>query len=326
MNTIRVVLNGVGGVACQLIRHLTPGGTIRVVGAADVAPEKIGKDIGEIAGCGPMGITVKSSLEEVCETTEADIAINLASSAEADETFRQMQTAIQHGMNVIVANSATFDLFHGEEALAAEIDALCKEHGVTYIGIGNTQSVERLLLLITEGVADIQRITFTHWADVSAFSEISNANQLGISLTQEEYRHRLETGRAAPLVKWRKDLIIAAAKRFSWTLDHVDYERQLLTDERGIIYGNISHLVGWVNGKDVIEMNWNFLLDPNQEYYDRVTVEGTPAVDCKAKFSLDRGKTATYAMIANAIPAVVAAPAGYMSSFDLPICAYQSVT
>lgn len=324
MSQIKVIINGLGGIGCRMLRSIVKREHFSVVGCVDVLPEKVGKDAGLVAGIEPLGIIVSDSLERLCQNTTADIVVNLASSAEADETFRQMLPAIRSGMNVIVANSATFDLWNGEEELAKEIDAECKKYGVSYLGIGNTQSIERILLMMTESVEDIKYISFTHWADVSDFSPISNANQLGISLKREEYESRLRDGRAPALVKWREDLVWSIAAHLGWSLTRVEHDRELETDNQGIIHTNTSRLCGYEQDQLRIKMDWVFLLDHEHNYYEQIKIEGIPCTDCKIVFSPDRGKTATANLLTNALPYAVSANPGYISTFDIPICVQSS--
>ena len=231
-----------------------------------------------------------------------------------------MLPAIENGMNVLVANSATFDLWNGESELAEKINAKCCEHGVSYLGMGNTQSLERMIAMMAESVEDIKQLSFTHWADVSAFSAVSNANQLGISLPKDEYETRLREGRAPALVKWREDFVYALAARLGWKLDRVDYARELKTDGKGIIYANLSKLRCYVNEELRISMDWVFILDEKHDYYERIQIDGTPGVDTTIHFTPDRGKTATSNIMVNALPYLVQAAPGYISSFDVPIC------
>jgi len=319
MDKIKIIINGMGGVGCRMLRSICARPGMEIVGALDIDPSKIGLDAGSVAGTAPIGVPVTSDLAALCDTVKADVIVNLASSAEADMTFRQMVPAIERGMNVLVANSATFDLWHGEAALAEEIDRMCHKYGVSYMGIGNTQSIERMILLMTESVETIQSLKFTHWADVSEFSPVSNANQLGISLKREEYEERLRNGTAPALVKWREDLVWSIAAHLGWKLSSVKYDRELETDDKGVISANLSKLRGYEGDRLRIAMDWVFILDEDHNYYERIKIDGEPGVDSMIYFTPDRGKTATSNILVNAIPFIVQAQPGYVSTFDAPI-------
>lgn len=318
MNEVKVIINGIGGVGSGIVRVLSKRKGVKIAAAIDIDPEKIGKDAGTVAGIEPIGVIIEPDLRTACEREKADVAINVASSAEANVTFEQMIPAIDNGINVIVANSATVCLRQGEEELAERVDAYCKEHGVSYLGMGNTQTTQRLILALAEGCSDIKRIKFTHFADVHAFSPESNANQLGITLDYDEYQRRIAAGKPA-LVKWRSDVCYGIAHKMGWKLDRVDMEKELKVDDNNVIYANISSFKGYVGDDAKIIMDWVFILDPEKKYYDRVEIDGTPYVDSINNFSPDRGKASTFSSICNALPVAIKSAPGYIPTYDLDI-------
>lgn len=324
MDNIGVIIYGMGGVGCSLLRSINTSRNIVVTGAVDVLQSKVGKDAGCLAGIEAIGVSVTDSLEKACESSHADVVINAASSAEAEDTFKQMLPAIQCSKNVLVANSATFDLWNGEIALANRIDEECKKYGVSYAGIGNTQAIERTIMLMTEGTESIESLRFTHWADVSEFSAISNANQLGISLDKHEYEIGLVSGQYPALVKWREDLVRSIAYHAGLNISKIDYDRELKCDQNGKIFANISHLKGYEDNVARIYMDWIFVLDPEHKYYDKIEIKGTPSTDCTIMFTPDRGKIATSSVLMKAIPYIVSAKPGYISTFDMPILMNKS--
>lgn len=316
MDEVKVIINGIGGVGSGIVRVLSKRKGVKIAAAIDIDPEKIGKDAGVVAGIDPIGVIIEPDLRTACEREKADVAINVASSAEANVTFEQMIPAIDNGINVIVANSATVCLRQGEEKLAERVDAYCKEHGVSYLGMGNTQTTQRLILALAEGCSDIKSIKFTHFADVHAFSPESNANQLGITLNYDEYQRRIASGKPA-LVKWRSDVCYGIAHKMGWKLDRVDMEKELKVDDNNMIYANVSSFKGYVGDEAKIIMDWVFILDPERKYYDRVEIDGTPHVDSINNFSPDRGKASTFSSICNALPVVIKAAPGYVPTYDV---------
>lgn len=322
MEEVKVIVNGIGNIGSGIVSVLSKRKGVKIVAAIDIDPEKVGKDAGVVAGIAPIGVVIENDLRTACAREKADVAINVASSAEASTTFEQMIPAIENGINVIVANSATVCLRQGEEELAERVDAFCKQHGVSYLGMGNTQTTQRLILALAEGASDIRSIKFTHHADVSAFSMESNANQLGISLTKEEYARRIANGKPA-LVKWRSDVCYGIASKMGWKLDRVDMEKDLITDENGVITTNVSSFKGYVGDEAKIIMDWVFLLDPEGKYYDRVEIDGDPYIDSVNNFSPNRGKASTYSSICNALPTVMKAAPGYVNTYDVEMVTPQ---
>ena len=82
---IRVVQFGTGKMAVYTMRYVFEKGA-EVVGAIDVNPAVIGKDIGELMGVENKGVTVTSidNAEEMLKTVKPDIAIVTTMSLIAD--------------------------------------------------------------------------------------------------------------------------------------------------------------------------------------------------------------------------------------------------
>lgn len=318
MREIKVIIHGLGGVGYHVVQILSKRKGIKIVGAIARSPHKVGQDAGILAGIEPIGVLVETNLREACQREKPDVVIGLASAGTANETFNNMLPAIECGANVIEANTVITCLRQGEEDLAERVDELCKNYNVSYMGMGNTQTTERIIFALAEGVANIKKIKFTHFADVHTFAPESNANRLGITLPIEEYRKRFSDDKPAK-DKWRYDVCYGIAAKFGWKLDRVDFERRIETDENDIVTANTSSLTGYVGDEAKIIMDWVFILDPERKYYDRVEIDGTPYTDSVNYFSPDRGMVGTAASICNCIPYIVKAKPGYVSSYDIDV-------
>lgn len=318
-SAIKVVILGIGSVGSGIVQTLQNRKGIEIVGAIDVAPEKVGKDVGILTGGSEIGVIVRDDLEAFCADTKADVIINTASPANIQDTYKQLLPAIQHGMNAIVASAETCNLEFTDKEIAEEIDKLCKDNGVSYIGRGATQTEERFIISMTEGSTDVKNISFTHFADVQAFSDESNAAEWGITLQEEDYYKGVEAG----TVKSKEELkasIPYVADAFGWEIDDVTLDKNPLVNETGRVYGLKATVRGFQKGEQKLEMNYVMVEDPERKYYDHLKVEGTPMIDCMCNYTPDRGMASTIGSIVNAIPFIVDASAGYHNTLTSPAC------
>ena len=172
---------------------------------------------------------------------------------------------------------------------------------------------------MTEGSTDVKNISFTHFADVQAFSDESNAAEWGITLQEEDYYKGVEAG----TVKSKEELkasIPYVADAFGWEIDDVTLDKNPLVNETGRVYGLKATVRGFQKGEQKLEMNYVMVEDPERKYYDHLKVEGTPMIDCMCNYTPDRGMASTIGSIVNAIPFIVDASAGYHNTLTSPAC------
>lgn len=318
MKNIRVIVSGCGGVGSNLVRLLSKKKGIEIVGVLDIAPDKVGKDAGVVAGIAPIGVSITSDALALYEQG-ADVVICTSAPTSERATFELMKPALMKEINVIVANMGTCNLWHTHLELAHEVDEVCKAHGVSYFGIGATQIQDRFILLNTEGCSKVDKITFTHFADIHAFRPESFRVEWGVTLTEDEFYEGLENG-TIEKHDYFANGITYIADRLGWTIDRVISKQEPMVGDDKIVYGTHFTFVGYEGEQARIETNWVFLLDEERRYYDRVTIEGTPYIDSMNTFSPDRGMVSTFAALTNAIPFVIKSAPGYVNTLDLPAC------
>jgi len=85
----------------------------------------------------------------------------------------------------------------------------------------------------------------------------------------------------------------------------------------GRVAGLKQRAKGIMNGKEVILLDFQAYIGAEEEY-DAITIEGTPPVRQKIQPCV-HGDLGTVAMVVNAIPKVIKAPAGLLTMKDLPV-------
>ena len=133
---IKAVQYGVGKMSIYTMRYMLEKG-IEIVGAIDVNPQVIGKDIGEILGKEKMGIKVTDvkNAKEMLENTKPDICIITTRSliAELEEPY---MLCAELGINAISTCEEAFYPQNSNPTLTEKIDKLAKENNCTITGTG----------------------------------------------------------------------------------------------------------------------------------------------------------------------------------------------
>jgi secondary-alkyl amine dehydrogenase [NAD(P)+] len=131
---VRAVLYGVGAMGSIMARLMLEKG-VEIVGAVARSPEKIGRDLGEVAGLGrATGVMVEGDARRSLGTG-AEIAVVSVSSYLS--TMRDhFALCLEHGVNVVTIEEETVWPWGTAPELAAELDRIAKDNDVTLAASG----------------------------------------------------------------------------------------------------------------------------------------------------------------------------------------------
>ena len=133
---IRVVQYGVGKMSVYTMRYVYEKGG-EIVGAIDINPNVIGKDIGEVIGSENKNVIVSSvsDARKVLEKTKPDICIVTTMSLLADVEDALMLCA-ELGINAITTCEEAFYPANSNPVLTNKINELAKKNNCTISGSG----------------------------------------------------------------------------------------------------------------------------------------------------------------------------------------------
>ena len=133
---VRVVQFGTGKMAVYTMRYVLEKGG-EVVGAIDINPNVIGKDIGTIMGKSEMGVKVTAleNAEETIRTLKPDIAIVTTMSLIADVEEALMLCA-ELGVNAITTCEEAFFPGNSNPILTHRLDEMARKNNCTITGSG----------------------------------------------------------------------------------------------------------------------------------------------------------------------------------------------
>ena len=184
---IKAVQYGVGKMSLYTMRYMLEKG-IEIVGAVDVNPEVIGKDIGEILGKEKMGVVVVSAenAEEMMQTTKPNICIITTRSliAELEEPY---MLCAKLGINAISTCEEAFYPQNSNPTLTNKIDELAKANNCTITGTGYQDIYwGQLISSIAGSTQKITKIKGSSSYNVEDYG-IALAEAHGAGLTLEDF-------------------------------------------------------------------------------------------------------------------------------------------
>ena len=132
----RAVQYGCGPIGCSVARLAAQRADIELVGAIDIDPDKVGRDLGEVIGLDRrLGVTVSDDAAAVLAQARPDVVF-LTTGSSLKKIFGQLTEIVKAGANVVSTAEELAFPWRKEPELSAEIDRLAREHGVTVLATG----------------------------------------------------------------------------------------------------------------------------------------------------------------------------------------------
>ena len=223
---VKVVQYGVGKMSVYSMRYVYEKGG-EIVGAIDVNPDVIGKDIGEIIGTEEKGVKVVSiaDAEKMLIETKPDIAIITTMSLIKDVEESLMLCA-KLGINAITTCEEAFYPMNSNPEVTKKIDEMAKQMGCTITGSGYQDIYwGQLISSIASSTHTIKKIKGSSSYNVEDYG-IALAKAHGAGLTLEEF-----------------DKQVASVDKIS------DQERQNLINKGEYLPSYMWNVNGWLCAK-----------------------------------------------------------------------------
>lgn len=329
---IRVVLVGLGPIGVAVARQLVSRKGFRLVGAVDVDPLKVGKDVGEIAELGRrLRVRVTPDIGKTIRATKPDIAV-MCTSSSLKSVLPQFEQVLKHQVPIVSTTEEVAYPAPSNRRLAKHLDEAARKARVAVLGTGVNPgfAMDALAITLTGVCERVDRIE-VHRVQDARIRRLPFQQKIGAGLTPEQFHQQLEAGSVKHVGFTQSIQMIGDA--MGWTLDRITDEvspkiaeqavaSDLLAVDSGYVCGLIQDGIGYVNGQALITLHLEAYLGA-PESYDSVLIEGLPRVYSKIAGGL-HGDIATASMTVNSIPKVIAARPGLRTMRDLPIPSFYS--
>jgi hypothetical protein len=324
---VRVVQFGVGPIGASIARLMRQKESIEIVGAIDRDPAKAGRDLGEVAGAtdAPWGVAVSADAAAVF-SKPVDVVMHTTTSYLAG-VMDELLACLAAGCCVVSTCEELAYPLRKHPDLSAKLDAAAKDEGVALVGTGvNPGFVMDKLVLVLSSAA--QRVDFAKAVRIVDASKrrLPLQKKIGAGMTPEEFRAQVAAGvikhHGLPeSVAMVADGLGFAIDDISETIEPVIAQERVKTEFLAVEPGQVAgvHQIarGTSKGEEKIFMELQMYVGAKSPA-DSVELRGQPNLSLTIPGGT-HGDLATAAVAVNAIPAILAAPAGLRTVRDLPV-------
>lgn len=313
MSPVRIVHYGLGSIGLGIAEILVERG-YEIVGAVDIAPAKAGRPLADLLPSAPGELMVERSSASILHAN-ADVAIH-ATQSRLTQILDQVTALIEARLNVIsTCEELAFPWYHSPH-VASTLDEMAKARGVTVAGLGVNPGflMDALPVILTAPCREIRNITVHRVVDVGA-RRFPLQRKVGVGLTREEFERGVAAGRIAHVGLPQSVAMIAQV--LGWNLEGIEETIQPVIAADGTVRGLHQVCRGVRSAAQVITLDLTIAAGVDHPR-DAIIIDGIPSVQMEISGGI-HGDQGTCAIVANAIPAVLAAPPGLLVPTQLAL-------
>jgi 4-hydroxy-tetrahydrodipicolinate reductase len=327
---IKVMHVGLGPIGAGVVRQVASRKGFKIVGAVDVDPAKVGKDLGDVCGLGrKLRVSVSDDITRTIKSTKPDVAV-LCTSSSLKKVVPEFEAVLKQRVPIVSTTEELAYPVKSNAAPAKRLDALAKRARVAVLGTGVNPgfTMDALPIALTGVCERVEAIHVDRIQDAS-IRRLPFQKKIGAGLTREQFVDKVRDGSVRHVGLAESITMIADA--MGWKLDRITDQiepkmadrrisSQYLTVEPGQVCGLVQDGVGYRKGHPIITLHMEAYLGA-PESYDAVRVTGNPPLSMKISGGV-HGDIATAAITVNSIPKVLAAQPGLRTMRDMALPSY----
>ena len=334
LKKVRAVQYGCGPIGCSVARFALQRSDIVIVGAIDIDPNLIGRDLGDVVGLDKkVGVNISADADAVLLQTKPDIVL-LTTSSSLKVIYPQLKKCVTAGVNVVSTCEELSYPYRKDPQLSAEIDSIAKANSVTVLATGVNPGflMDAWPLFMTGVCQQVKRIKAVRVQDASP-RRGPFQKKIGAGRTLEEFKELVAAGTLRHVGLSESIAMIAGG--LGWELDEItesiepvvakaQVKTNFVTVEPGQAAGVRQVGKGIRAGEELVTLEFEAYVGA-PESYDTVYVTGIPNLEVTIKGGT-HGDIATIAMVVNSVHRVIDAPPGLVSMKDLPVVSALGVS
>ncbi|OBG89131.1 dihydrodipicolinate reductase [Mycobacterium sp. E802] len=344
---LRIVVWATGGVGSIAVDAIAGRPDLELVGVWVHSAAKVGQDAGVLAGRDPLGVTATDDADALI-ALRPDCVVYTASGPDRDAAaVPDYLRLLAAGINVVSTTSTSliYPPAYYSAAWRDELEEAAKTGNCSFYASGVFPGFgsDALALTLATQSKKIDRLTVTE-VSLNDHYPVADVMMDGMGFGRPlDFEPMLKTPGFIEMAWQAPIYLMAEAMGAELSEVRGTLDRQLTDHDIEVAFGTIeagtcgavrTRAAGVVNGREaiviehIIRMSRDVAPDWPASEFDatyRVNIEGEPDIHCAMNLGADEGHgagraamAATAMRVVNAIPYVVDAPAGLLSSLDIP--------
>lgn len=327
---VRVLHYGLGPIGAAVVRQVASRRGFRIVGAVDIDPAKIGRDLGEVANVGrALRLKVLDDARKAIKASKPDVVV-LCTQSSLKKVTPQVEAILKLKVPIVSTTEELAYPTSGNMKYARAIHRMAKKAKVAVLGTGVNPgfTMDALPITLTGVCERVDAIRVDRVQD-ARIRRLPFQQKIGAGLTREQFQKKVDDGSVRHVGLAESISMIAGA--MGWKLENITDEIQpriatetvaseFLAVDPGYVCGIVQDGVGYRNGRPIITLHMEAYLGA-PESFDAVEITGSPSLKMKIDGGV-HGDVATASITVNSIPKVVTAVPGLHTMRDMPIPSY----
>jgi 4-hydroxy-tetrahydrodipicolinate reductase len=324
---IKILHVGLGPIGAGVVRQVAERKGMKIVGAVDIDPAKVGRDLGQVAGLErPLRIKVSGDGRKAIKSAKPDVVV-LCTSSSMKKVMEQMETILKLRVPIV---STTEELAFPTKAnlrYARALHQLAKKSRVAVLGTGVNPGfvMDALPIMLTSVCERVDSIRVDRIQD-ARIRRLPFQQKIGAGLTRDQFQRKVDDASVRHVGLTESISMIADA--LGWKLDRITDEIQpriatetvaseFLAVDPGYVCGIVQDGIGYREGSPAITLHMEAYLGA-PESYDAVAIMGSPGISLKIAGGV-HGDVATASMVVNSVPKILEVAPGLHTMRDMPL-------
>jgi 2,4-diaminopentanoate dehydrogenase len=327
---LRVVQWTTGKTGVAAVQGMVGHPRIDLVGCFAYSSEKVGRDVGELCGLEPLGITATDDVESLV-ALQPDCVVYTAFRPD----FDHLERILEAGINVVTTLHMLSGSGYGDEPTRRIREAMSRGGSSLYSSGIYPGHAPMVALAVSAMCRRIDRVSVLESLDIQEYANEQMFRAQGFDREPDDPEVPVLVEASCGSFK---DQVRSLAHALAVTVDRVEFRAEVATADDDVDFGFMTLRKGRVAGilgsvaavhddRSVIECRFVWKLGermtPNWPVTNGyvIEIEGDPGVRCtlqplEGHFA---GAVTTAMPVVNAIPAVCAAPPGIVNRMEPPL-------